>query len=374
MRILHVTPGYSPELGGVERHVQDVCEALVRLGHDVTVVTMTTNAQLPRHELIAGLALYRLSAIGPQAYRLPLGLLQNLRHQRFDVVHAHNYHALPMLMTALTYGQYCVVSPYMHSHAHSRTADVLHQLYRPFGQMALRQAANIVCLSHGEADLVVKRLGIAQAKITIIPSILDVASHAADMLPQKNVSTERLMISVGRLEAYKRVERAIMALTHLPEQYTLAIIGEGSERLRLERLIMAHGLTDRVRLLGRIDAAELEHFYRRAHVAITCSESESFGRVVVEALAYGCQVICSDIPAFRDLASDHPQSITLIDANTPDAQLAALIDSVATRPTMCVDVQRYSWQTVTTQLLKVYGSPSPFHPQAEACGKGMMHS
>ncbi|MFN8568875.1 MAG: hypothetical protein U0Z44_15470 [Kouleothrix sp.] len=38
MRIVHVTPGYWPELGGVERHVQDVSEALARLGHYTVVV------------------------------------------------------------------------------------------------------------------------------------------------------------------------------------------------------------------------------------------------------------------------------------------------------------------------------------------------
>jgi glycosyltransferase involved in cell wall biosynthesis len=359
MRILHVTPGYFPELGGVERHVQDVCEGLVRLGHEVAVVTMTNNALLPRHELIAGVEVHRLSAIGPQAYRLPLGLLAFLRQHHFDLVHAHNYHALPMLLTAFACGSRCVISPYLHGHAHSPTADLLHQFYRPFGQLALRQAAQIVCLSDGEADLVMRRLGIARTKIvvipSIVPSIVDVPSDAMDRSDHERASTEQLLLCVGRLEAYKRVDRAILALAHLPENYRLAIIGDGAEKSRLERLVVAHGLTQRVQLLGRMSDAALERYYRMAHAVITCSEAESFGRVVVEALAYRCHVICSDIPAFRDLASDHPQSVTLVHSGMPDQQLAALIESIAARPTVRADVQRYSWQSVTAQLMSVYG-------------------
>jgi glycosyltransferase involved in cell wall biosynthesis len=182
-----------------------------------------------------------------------------------------------------------------------------------------------------------------------------------------------LLLCVGRLEAYKRVDRAILALAHLPEHYRLVIIGDGAEKTRLERLVVAHGLTQRVQLLGRMSDAALERYYRMAHAVITCSEAESFGRVVVEALAYRCQVICSDIPAFRDLASDHPQSITLVRSGMPDQQLAALIDAAAARPTLRANVQRYSWQSVTAQLLWVYGA-SITNPRAEATRPGITSS
>ena len=169
MRIVHVTPGYWPELGGVERHVQDVSEALARLGHHVVVVATTPDARLPRHELVGGVEVRRLPAIGPQHYRLPLGLMRYLARQRFDVVHAHNYHALPMLCAALSAGARCVISPYYHGRAHSRAADALHRLYRPLGRLALRRAAGIVCLSAGEANLVVRNLMVARERIAVIP-------------------------------------------------------------------------------------------------------------------------------------------------------------------------------------------------------------
>ena len=354
MRILQVTPGYAPELGGVERHVQDVSEALARLGHDVVVVTMTADARLPRHEVVAGVEIRRLRAIGPRDYRLPLGLVRYLRQQRFDIVHAHNYHALPMLLAAMVCGARCIVSPYYHGHGHSRTADLLHGLYRPVGRAALRRAAGIVCLSEGEAELVASRLGIARADIAIIPSILDLPAGTTASISQPAANASRTLLSVGRLEGYKRLDRAIAALPHLPKNYRLMIVGEGPERPRIERLAAAHGLEDRIHLLGRVGDGELASWYKLAQVAITFSEAESFGRTVVEALAHGCQVVCGDIPAFRDLAAVYPEAITLAAPDARDQEVAALIAAAATRPPSSLDMRRYSWRSVATELLCVY--------------------
>jgi glycosyltransferase involved in cell wall biosynthesis len=354
MRILQVTPGYAPELGGIERHVQDVSEALAWLGHDVVVVTMTADARLPRHEVVAGVEIRRLPAIGPRDYRLPLGLAHYLRQQRFDIVHAHNYHALPMLLAAMACGARCIVSPYYHGHGHSRTADLLHGLYRPVGRAALRRAGGIVCLSESEADLVAGRLGIARADITVIPSILALPADAAVPTSQRPAGTSRTILSVGRLEAYKRLDRAITALPYLPKDYRLMIVGEGAERPRIERLVAAPGLADRIHLLGRVDDGELAGWYEQAQLAITFSEAESFGRTIVEALAHGCQVVCGDIPAFRDLAAIYPETITLVAPDARDQEVAALIAAAAARPWSPLDMRRYSWRSVAEELLRVY--------------------
>jgi glycosyltransferase involved in cell wall biosynthesis len=327
MRILHVTPGYHPDLGGVERHVQDVSEAMARLGHQVVVVTMTQDARLPRHEVLAGVEIRRLAAIGPRNYQLPLGLLRYLRQQRFDIVHAHNYHALPMLLAAMVCGTRGVVSPYYHGRGHSRSADVLHQIYRPLGRAALRRATGVVCLSRGEADLVARRLGVAPASITVVPSILDLPSETE--VPDPQLRANRLILR-------------------------LAIVGDGPERPRLERLIAAQGLAERVLLLGRVSDGDLARWYARAGIVVALSEAESFGRTIVEALAHGCQVVCSDIPAFREFAAAYPAAVALVAPTASSQGIATLIAAATTRPQSSLDLQRYSWRSVAAELLRVY--------------------
>lgn len=353
MRILQVTPGYAPQLGGVERHVQDVSEALARLGHDVTVATTTPDARLAREERVGGVAIRRFAAVGPESYRLPLGLARYLRAQRFDVVHAHNYHALPMLLAAAACGARCVVSPYYHGRGHSRTADLLHRAYRGIGRAALRRAGAIVCLSDGEAGLVARKLGVDRALIQVVPSILALPA-ACPVRSAEEAGAERIVLAVGRLEAYKRVDRGIAALRCLPERYRLVVVGDGAERARLEQLARSLGLGERVALLGRVGDGELAGWYARARVAIAFSEAESFGRTVIEALAYGCSVVCGDIPAFHDFAGDFPGAVRIAADDADNRAVAALIERAAADAPPQVDLRRYSWQSVAGELMQTY--------------------
>ena len=118
------------------------------------------------------------------------------------------------------------------------------------------------------------------------------------------------LLSVGRLEAYKRVDRIIAALPHFPKDYTLALIGLGPQCVRLERLAECLNVRDRVQFLGRICDEELRDWYLRARIVVSLSEGESFGLVVRESLASGCQVVCNNIPAFRDFSVEFPHAVS----------------------------------------------------------------
>lgn len=162
-------------------------------------------------------------------------------------------------------------------------------------------------------------------------------------------------MSVGRLAAYKRLDRVVAALPYLPDTYQLVIIGEGEERARIERLAGMLGVAHRVRLLGRVSDSDLKHFYRQARVAITLSEAESFGRTIIEALAHGCKVVCSDIPAFRDMAAIFPASLSLLPATACGQQVAGAIRDASAQQLSRPDLRRYTWRTVATDLMRTYG-------------------
>src|SRR5690606_21648225 len=101
---------------------------------------------------------------------------------------------------------------------------------------------------------------------------------------------------------YKRVDRVIKLLPLLPPDYVLAIIGDGPERRRLEEIAAQTCVRDRVTFFGFVSQPALEALYQQAHVLVNLSASESFGRTILEGLLHGCQVLCSEIPAFRDFA------------------------------------------------------------------------
>jgi glycosyltransferase involved in cell wall biosynthesis len=359
MRILQVTPGYYPELGGVERHVQEISEALADHGHEVVVATSAQDRQLPRHEEVAGVAVRRFHALGAYPFLFPPGLFRYLReHARhFDIVHAHNFHALPQLLVALACPRRTVITPYYHGHGHTRLTDALHRIYDPFAMAAVRRMSGMICLSLAEANLVAQHFQIDRAKIAVIPSITAILGTALERCVGQTSRTPdrgRLILSVGRLDTYKRVDRLIGALPDLPAEFELVVIGSGPERESLEQLANHLRVRNHVRFLGRVSDQELQAWYQRADIAVSLSTSESFGRVVVEALAAGCFVVGSDIPAFRDFAAEFPEAIALVAPAIAPHDVAAAIRTISERQPTNISLRRYMRQTILADLERVY--------------------
>jgi glycosyltransferase involved in cell wall biosynthesis len=359
MRILQVTPGYYPVMGGVERHVQDISEALTEHGHEVVVATVAQDRYLPRHEVVVGVTIQRFHALGAYPFLFPVGLFRYLHEQarHFDIVHAHNFHALPQLLAGLACPQRTVITPYYHGHGHTHLTDALHQIYDPFAMAAVRRMNRIICLSPSEADLVARDFQIARSKISVVPSITTVSAfHPEAVVGQKPRTADqtRLILSVGRLDTYKRIDRLIHALAYLPTELELAVVGTGPEHDGLEQLANRLGVRDRVRFLGRVGDEELQSWYRRADIVVSLSTSESFGRVVVEALAAGCFVVGSDIPAFRDFAAEFPEAVALVAPATAPQDVAAAVRTMSERQQTNISLHRYMRQTILDDQERVY--------------------
>ncbi|MGA7835415.1 MAG: glycosyltransferase family 4 protein, partial [Acidimicrobiales bacterium] len=140
-------------------------------------------------------------------------------------------------------------------------------------------------------------------------------------------SVEMVLFFVGRLEERKGVATAIEATREHnatgAKPWRLVIAGDGPERARLEALA-AHD--PRVVFLGRVSDQEKRSWMRRVHVLIAPStHGESFGLVLLEAMASETLVVASDIEGYRDAADGHATLFRPGDAaSLEEAVLAAL--------------------------------------------------
>ena len=145
-----VVPRFSPHVGGVETHVRSIATRLLEAGVKVEVLTVETAPRLPRRAVASGIPVRRFRSILPSAtYPVApgLGLFLARRHGLYDVVHAHNYHAVSSPMAALPAPRGLVFTPHYHGAGHSALARLLHRPYRPFGAMCFARARRIVCVS-----------------------------------------------------------------------------------------------------------------------------------------------------------------------------------------------------------------------------------
>ena len=102
---------------------------------------------------------------------------------------------------------------------------------------------------------------------------------------------------MGRLDAWRGFDLAIEAFAKVHEQEAmtyLTIVGEGSDRIRLERLIVAKGLTDSVRLIGKVTMDEYKKLMTDADVVVNASLKEGGVTVAFDAMSMGKPIVCVD--------------------------------------------------------------------------------
>jgi glycosyltransferase involved in cell wall biosynthesis len=299
VRVLQVTTRYPPHTGGVEAHVAELAEGLVGRGHEVTVLTADArSADAPRRQRRDGVRVIRHRGVAPGgAFHVAPGIVQSVRESDADVVHAHNYHSLPLFFAAV--GDESgpdvpfVATPHYHGGSASGFRDRLLSLYHPLGRWALREAGEVIAVSDWERGELARDFGV---DARVVPNGLDVARFA-DAVP-----TERdrpYLLSVGRLEEYKGVQHAVRALADLPD-YDLVVAGSGDYGEELRRVAEREGVADRVDFLGYVADEELPGLYAGAAAFVTLSGFEAYGMTVAEALAAGTPCVVREAGALVD--------------------------------------------------------------------------
>jgi len=345
-------------VGGVETHVAALAVRLAARGHDVEVLTQRKVRCATSIERIAGVTVRRFPLALPEPiYALAPGIWRYLRRYgaRYDLVHAHSYHAFPALFAALAGCRPLVFTPHYHGGGHTPLGRALHLPYRAVGSLMLQRADAIICVSHSEAGLLLRHFPAAADRIAVIPNGVDVAAiRRAQPFPGQ----QTLILSVGRLAVYKRVDRLLGALTRLDDRFVLCVIGEGPARADLEALAVRLGLEARVHFLGQVDQARLYRWYRTAAIYASLSSQEAFGMTLLESLAGGACVIASDIPAHREvLRTAGSTRAALVPLDAPSVEVAATLQAMAEKPPDAregSDIR--SWDDVVQQTLMVYAA------------------
>jgi glycosyltransferase involved in cell wall biosynthesis len=237
-------------------------------------------------------------------------------------------------------------------------------------QQCLRGADAIICIS-GATLRLLKRYAPARVwkKAVRIYNCVEAPSLCAMESPIPDWRGEPFFLCVAQHRRNKNIPLLIEAfhlLRHragLDSALKLVVVGIGGpESERIRRLISAFDLGNDVHLLEGLSEPELQWCYARCEALAAPSITEGFGAPVVEALLAGCRVVCSDIPAFREVANADCRFVAL-DRNAPNALADALCAAMRSPEQEPIAFPQCSARVFTESYVSLYrsllcGSPS----------------
>ena len=366
MRVGLVCP-YTWEVpGGVREHVSGLAEALMELGHEVSVIAPADDdADLPPYVVPAGRAV-------PVPYngsvaRLAFGFLSASRVRRwlkdgdFDVLHVHEPAAPSLSLLACWVADGPIVAT---MHAAMPRSRALHAA-QPILASALEKISGRIAVAEAARNTLVEHLG---GDAVLIPNGINVSKfEKAEALPGFP-GTGGTLGFLGRMdEPRKGLDILLAAFSILAAQrpaLRLLIAGRGDPDEVLEQVPAAY--RDRVVLLGQVSDADR---VRMLHsVDVFCAPNtggESFGYVLVEAMASGAPIVASDIDAFRQVLHGG-QAGELFETGSPEGLAAAaarLLDDPAHRAEVATAaaaaVREFDWSVVARDVVRVYQAVAP---------------
>ena len=361
MRILLVTRVYWPNVGGIERHVQWLAEALLARGHHVEVLTLDRafedDRPLPAEETEGGVRITRIPFRGSTRYPLAPRVLRHLRG--FDVLHVHAIDFLADLIVATrrVHGIPVVLSTHG-GFFHTRFAQTAKRVwFQTMTRWLVKRVDALVYTSDQDRDLFVR----LTPRGEVIRNAVELAPWQA--LARAPVAGQ--FVTLGRVDVHKGIAQLIRTLAALrdrdPRPFRAQIIGpEVSDGLvrRLSADRDGLGLTDRVAFTGKVEAATMHEAVRTAELGLWPAEYESFGISVVETMGAGLFPVLQDNRAFRYFV-DGPTGL-LTDYNDP-ARAAADIQRARDLPERGVweaaardKARQFGWDRVIGEVEEVY--------------------
>ncbi len=355
MRVLHVITGLG--VGGAELQLRFL---LRHTRHQAEVVSLYNPG--PVAEMIAadGVPVRDMGMVRNTQVGTLWRLRREIRSGRYDVVHAHLYRSQ-------VYGRLAARlagTPVIVSTEHSIGETHLERRRMTLGVRALYLATGLVSpMTIAVSDAVRVRMegwGVPAHKIVVIPNGTDLdrvafdAQAGADVRAEFGLPPDAAVIGVlGRLDPNKRFDLVIEAAAPLlGERHRLLIVGDGSERARLEGLARRLGVTDHVTFTGeRHDVAAM---LSAMDLFVCSSAQETFGLSVLEAVANGLPVLYTTCPALDGMVTDRARRVA---GDVPAMRAAVAEALVGARPTRGDEPairERYGMQSVSAQVDDLY--------------------
>jgi phosphatidyl-myo-inositol alpha-mannosyltransferase len=352
--------------GGVNDHIMNLVEQLERHGHQAWVIAPAggfapSKMALPSSFICAGRAL-PVRANGSVAYVNPWPLMLQkmgriLANGKFDVVHVHEP-TIPSTAAAATMAARVPVVGTFHAAGY---ASHYYERYNPLATRIMTCVGVRIAVSEAARDCVV---GHFPGHYRVVPNGIDVKKYAA---VRDGTKVRGRILFIGRPEPRKGLSVLVDAFARLRSSFpeaSLVLAGPTADELQA---LMSRSRNTRadtfegIEALGRVsNEVKLEQMGKAEVICAPSLGGESFGIVLIEALAAGVPVVASDIPGYRAVLDGGDAGVLVPPGDASALEnglLSVLLDRGMQRDLSLQGValaERYSWGRLIDQVLEAY--------------------
>ena len=382
MKICLLNALFHPFAGGIEKHMYGLSRGLADLGVDVTVVTGRIN-DLPEDEDLDGVAVRRVPCLAvkvpllyPPPFILspgfPLYLKKIDDRENFNLFHLHNRFFADFNL-ALPYAR-LKRKPFVmtaHNPRPKHVASFLGTLGTSYdwlvGRWPFVLADRVIAVSEWARHDIAK-YGVDKGKIVTIPNGVDVEEFkprgGGRVCDKYRVGDEGFLLFVGRLVPQKGISYLLEAMPLVLEEHPgarLILVGRGSLSSSLKRKASLMGLGGNVVFSGYIEEDELKEAYGACDLFVLPSTVEPFGIVIVEAMASGKPVVCTDSGGVKEIVADGVNGF-IVPARDPEAlarRICQLLSDKGLRDRMgragrSIAGEKFDWKAIALKTKRLY--------------------
>ncbi|MEO0202523.1 MAG: glycosyltransferase family 4 protein [candidate division WOR-3 bacterium] len=367
LRILFVSDVFYPHPGGISEHIDSLSRYLRKRGHLTFILTANFNSgvdykdldyvirvgkafKIPANKSIAPIT------ISPRLNKLVKDIIQK---NKFDIIHIHGPIAPVLPILALKYSNSINVATFHAAH----DKMLLYRIFKGYlenyfkklhGKIAVSEVAKMSIYKYFKSDY------------RIIPNGVDINRFKPDneKIPWLFEDKSKKILFLGRIEPRKGLKYLLLAFNEVVKfipDVKLIVVGDGPFR-RLYKQYLNEDIEDKVVFVGKVGYDELPKYYVSCDIFVSpATQNESFGIVLLEAMASKIPVIASNIEGYKQVIQNEMNGILFENKNYKD--LADKIIMLLKNKNLAnrlvenaykIVLEKYSWESICKQIEDYY--------------------
>lgn len=281
------------------------------------------------------------------------------RHERFDVIHAHDWMTFPagIALAAVTRKPLVV---HVHSTEFDRSGDNINQRVYDVERRGMHAATRVMCVSNLTQSICVRRYGVEHTKTDVVYNGIEndeVQPHEGDQIE----SQDRIVLFLGRITMQKGPEYFIRAAKRVLEKVPNAkfvVAGSGDMAVSMIEEAAHLGIGHRVLFTGFLRGKDVDRVFRMADVYVMPSVSEPFGIAPLEAMRNDVPVIISKQSGVSEVLT-HALKVDFWDIDEMANKIVAVLRHPPLGQTLrehgTFELRRLTWDGAAQKCVQVYG-------------------